>query len=262
MEKSYFDIGANLTHKSFDKDLEEVLDKSINNGIKKICITSTTIQDTKNAIDLCKNRNDFLFTTVGIHPHLADSFDEEVKNEIINLSSNIHVKAIGETGLDFNRNYSKKENQIFSFLNHIEISNKVKLPLFLHQRESHKTFISCLDEVLPENSCVVHCFTESQKEFYEYLDKGFWIGFTGWICDPKRSSHMNELLKKMPLDRVMIETDSPYLLPKNIKIKGRRNEPMFISEIAERIAFLQNKDLEDLTQIFYRNSLEFFSLQK
>ena len=104
------------------------------------------------------------------------------------------------------------------------------------------------------------CFTGKKEEFYEYLDKGFWIGFTGWICDPVRGKHMVDLIANMPLDRIMIETDSPYLLPKNLKIKGRRNEPKFIVEVAKKIAKLQNKDLEEITQIFFENSQKFFNL--
>jgi TatD DNase family protein len=111
-------------------------------------------------------------------------------------------------------------------------------------------------------NAVVHCFTEDKKEFYKYLDKGFWIGFTGWICDPVRGKHMQDLLSEMPLDRIMIETDSPYLLPKNLKVKGRRNEPKFIVEVAKKISELQKKDLNEVTKILFSNSLKFFNLQQ
>ena len=171
-------------------------------------------------------------------------------------------QAIGETGLDFNRNFSKKNNQIECFISQLELAKELRLPLFLHQRDSHKEFINCIEKVTPDVNAVVHCFTEDKKEFYQYLDKGFWIGFTGWICDPIRGKHMQDLLSEMPLDRIMIETDSPYLLPKNLKVKGRRNEPKFIVEVAKKISELQKKDLNVVTKILFSNSLRFFNLQQ
>ena len=132
----------------------------------------------------------------------------------------------------------------------------------MHQREAHESFMSCLNNFDLNVNAVVHCFTENKKEFYEYLEKGFWIGFTGWICDPKRGKHMESLISSMPLDRVMIETDSPYLLPKNLKVKGRRNEPKYIYEIAKRIADLQKKDIGEIAGLLYENSLEFFKLEQ
>jgi TatD DNase family protein len=259
-EISYFDIGANLTHESFKKDLDIVIKEAKLNKVKKICITSTTIEDTKISLKISEKEQDFFITTCGIHPHYADTFKESNIKEIKQLSEHTSVKAIGETGLDFNRNFSKKENQILCFKSQIEIAQELNLNLFLHQRDAHKDFMNCFNNVDLKVNAVVHCFTEDKEKFYEYLDRGFWIGFTGWICDPVRGKHMIDLISNMPLDRIMIETDSPYLMPKNLKIKGRRNEPKFIVEVAKRIASLQNKSLEDISQIFFENSLKFFDL--
>ena len=151
-------------------------------------------------------------------------------------------------------------NQIICFESQIEAAQELNMPLFLHQREAHKDFMNCFNGRDLKVNAVVHCFTGEKKEFYEYLDKGFWIGFTGWICDPVRGKHMTDFISNMPLERIMIETDSPYLLPKNLKIKGRRNEPKFIVEVAKKIAKLQNKDLEEITQILFENSQKFFNL--
>jgi len=259
-EISYFDIGANLTHESFKKDLDMVIKEAKLNKVKKICITSTTVEDTKISLKISEKEQDFFITTCGIHPHYADTFKESNIKEIKQLSEHTSVKAIGETGLDFNRNFSKKENQILCFKSQIEIAQELNLNLFLHQRDAHKDFMNCFNNVDLKVNAVVHCFTEDKEKFYEYLDRGFWIGFTGWICDPVRGKHMIDLISNMPLDRIMIETDSPYLMPKNLKIKGRRNEPKFIVEVAKRIASLQNKSLEDISQIFFENSLKFFDL--
>ncbi len=259
-QNSYFDIGANLTHESFDKDFMIVIDEAKENNIKKICITSTTIEDTKVSLKLTESYRNFLITTCGIHPHYADTFEESNIEEIKKLSEHPSVKAIGETGLDFNRNYSKKENQILCFKSQIEVAQELNLPLFLHQRDAHKDFMDCFKNIDLKVNAVVHCFTGDKKEFYEYLDRGFWIGFTGWICDPVRGKHMIDLISNMPLERVMIETDSPYLLPKNLNIKGRRNEPKFVVEVAKKIARLQNKSLEEISEIFFENSQRFFVL--
>ena len=217
--------------------------------------------DKKNTYEkLLEKNQDFFITTCGIHPHYANSFKESNIEEIKKLSEHAAIKAIGETGLDFNRNFSKKENQILCFNSQIEVAQELNLPLFLHQRDAHKDFMDCFKNIDLKVNAVVHCFTGEKEEFYEYLDKGFWIGFTGWICDPVRGKHMIDLLSSMPLDRIMIETDSPYLLPKNLKIKGRRNEPKFIFEVAKKIAKLQNKNLDEISQIFFENSMRFFNL--
>ena len=259
-QNSYFDIGANLTHESFDKDFNKVIEEAKMYDVKKICITSTSIEDTKISLKLLEKNEDFFITTCGIHPHYANSFKKSNIEEIKKLSEHAAIKAIGETGLDFNRNFSKKENQILCFNSQIEVAQELNLPLFLHQRDAHKDFMDCFKNIDLKVNAVVHCFTGEKEEFYEYLDKGFWIGFTGWICDPVRGKHMIDLLSNMPLDRIMIETDSPYLLPKNLKIKGRRNEPKFIVEVAKKIAKLQNKNLDEISQIFFENSMRFFNL--
>ena len=259
-EISYFDIGANLTHESFERDFDKILLEAKLNGVKKICITSSSLEDTKNSLEITSKNPDFLITTCGIHPHNADTFKKTDKDKIIELCNQPSIKAIGETGLDFNRNFSKKSKQLSCFVSQIEIAEELSLPLFMHQREAHKDFLGCFKEIDLTVNAVVHCFTDDKREFYEYLDKGFWIGFTGWICDPIRSKHMIDLISTMPLDRIMIETDSPYLLPKNLKVKGRRNEPKFIYEIAQKIAHLQRKSLDEVSKIFYENSTKFFNL--
>lgn len=259
---AYFDIGANLTHESFNRDLTEVIEAAKSTGIGKICITSTSLADTKISLKIAESDKKFFITTCGIHPHYADTFIESNIEDIKNLSKNSLIKAIGETGLDFNRNFSSKENQINCFESQLEIAQELSLPVFMHQREAHESFMNCFKNIDLKVNAVVHCFTEDKKEFYEYLEKGFWIGFTGWICDPQRGKHMESLISSMPLDRVMIETDSPYLLPKNLKVKGRRNEPKYIYEIAKRISDLQKKDLNEITNLLYENSLKFFKLEQ
>ncbi len=262
MPSKLFDIGANLTHESFDKDLKEVLERAIKNGVNNICITGCNLLDSKKALEIAQLFPDNLITTCGIHPHYADSFDKKSMSEIYDICQNALVKAIGETGLDFNRNYSDKNKQIESFLKHIKIANKLNLPMFLHQRDAHQDFMDCINTEKPEVKCVVHCFTGQKNELEDYLIKDFYIGLTGWICDPKRGAHLEELIPIIPLEKLLIETDSPYLLPKNLKIKGRRNEPGFLNEILKKVVEVRKETEIEIKEALLRNSLYFFNLLK
>lgn len=262
MQSKLFDIGANLTHESFSSDLNTIINESISNNIEKISVTGCNVEDSLKALSIAKMYPNNLISTCGIHPHYADSFNDSSEIKIKEIALNSLVKAIGETGLDFNRNYSKKENQINSFLKHIKIANELNLPMFLHQRDSHKEFMTCLKDIYPETNCVVHCFTGSEEELDDYLSLDFYIGITGWICDEKRGSHLKEFISKIPLDKLLIETDSPYLLPKNIKIKGRRNKPLFLKEVFSKISSIRNEPVNDLSKAIYQNSLKFFNLEK
>ena len=262
MQSKLFDIGANLTHESFSSDLSTIINESISNNIEKISVTGCNVEDSLKALSIAEMYPNNLISTCGIHPHYADSFNDSSEIEIKEIASNSLVKAIGETGLDFNRNYSKKENQINSFLEHIKIANELNLPMFLHQRDSHKEFMTCLKDIYPETNCVVHCFTGSEEELDAYLSLDFYIGITGWICDEKRGSHLKEFISKIPLDKLLIETDSPYLLPKNIKIKGRRNKPLFLKEVLSKVSSIRNEPVNDLSKAIYQNSLKFFNLEK
>ena len=262
MPSKLFDIGANLTHESFEKDLKQVLERAIKNGINNICITGCNLLDSKKALEIAQLFPDNLITTCGIHPHYADSFNKNSMLEIFDICQNNIVKAIGETGLDFNRNYSDKNKQIESFLNHIKIANKLNLPMFLHQRDAHQDFMDCINTEKPEVKCVVHCFTGQKNALEEYLIKDFYIGLTGWICDPKRGAHLEELIPIIPLDKLLIETDSPYLLPKNLKVKGRRNEPSFLNEILKKVVDVRKETESEIKEALLKNSLYFFNLLK
>ena len=262
MPSKLFDIGANLTHESFEKDLKEVLERAIKNDINNICITGCNLLDSKKALEIAQLFPDNLITTCGIHPHYADSFNKNSMLEIFDICKNNIVKAIGETGLDFNRNYSDKNKQIESFLNHIKIANKLNLPMFLHQRDAHQDFMECINKEKPKVKCVVHCFTGQKNELEDYLIKDFFIGLTGWICDPKRGAHLEELIPIIPLDKLLIETDSPYLLPKNLKVKGRRNEPSFLNEILKKVVDVRKETESEIKEALLKNSLYFFNLLK
>ena len=260
MQDRYFDIGVNLTHESFENDYKNVIENAFENSVDRICLTGTSIEDSEKCIEITKKFHGNLISTVGIHPHYADNFDKSSKIVLKKLALNENVKAIGETGLDFNRNFSSKEKQIESFHTHIEIANDLDMPMFLHQRDAHKVFIECINDVKIKSKAVVHCFTGNISELYEYLNMDLFIGITGWLCDPMRGKDLEKAIVEIPLNKLMIETDSPYLLPKNLKVKGRRNEPKFLPEIFNKIVSLRSETSEELQNQIYLNSLNFFNL--
>ena len=203
------DIGANLAHKRFVHDLQDVLDRSRAANVKKIVITGTSIPSSIRAIQLAKQNPQFLYATVGIHPHDAKHFNEtslvEMKKLIV---ANIEqVRAIGECGLDFDRNFSTPEAQIAAFRCQLELACELRLPVFLHERSAHEAFVAILEEYRPRlGAAVVHCFTGTESELKKYVQLDLHIGITGWICDERRGQDLQKIVPLIPWNRLMIET--------------------------------------------------------
>jgi TatD DNase family protein len=256
------DIGANLTHDSFDEDRQEVLDRAYDKGVTQLVVTGASIKGSEDAVNLAKSNNN-LFATVGIHPHHAEETNDTTMLRLETLAKDRNVRAIGETGLDFYRDFSPKPEQISSFEKHIELAAKMNLPMFLHERDSHPTFAEILKPSRDTlKNVVVHCFTGEKEALHTYLELDCYIGITGWICDERRGVHLIELIKDIPTDRLMIETDAPYLLPRNIrpKPKSRRNEPQHLTVICEFIANILGIQAEELARLTAENSRRFFEL--
>lgn len=256
------DIGTNLTHDSFDEDRQEVMNRAIEKGVMQMIVTGASIQGSEDSVALSKT-NDNLFATVGIHPHHAQETNERALARFSELSANENVKAIGETGLDFFRDFSPRKTQISSFESHIELASRIGLPMFLHERDAHPTLAEVLKPTRDQlKDVVVHCFTGEKNALYTYLDLGCYIGITGWICDERRGAHLIELVKDIPHDRLLIETDAPYLLPRNIKPKpkSRRNEPHYLTVICQFIADILGLPYEDLARQTTLNARTFFDL--
>ena len=161
------------------------------------------------------------------------------------------IRAVGETGLDYHRNYAPHSAQIEAFERQLAIGLDCGKPLFLHQRDAHADFIACLDNVTGNRrggsgGIVVHCFTGTKDELEHYLARDFHIGITGWICDERRGTHLRDLVRAIPSDRLMLETDSPYLLPRDLmpKPSHRRNEPMFLAHVCAAVAAARGEPLE------------------
>ncbi|MFA7553621.1 MAG: TatD family hydrolase [Spongiibacteraceae bacterium] len=260
------DIGVNLTNSSYQQDCDEVIQRAFTTGLSHLIITGTNIIESQQAITIAQHYPNQLFTTAGIHPHHAKHFDSNSRNQLSQLAQQTPVKAIGECGLDFNRMFSTQEEQIKAFEAQIELAITLQLPLFLHERDAHKTQCEMLHsyrDQLPK--AVIHCFTGTKQQAFHYLDLGLSLGMTGWICDERRGQHLHEFIGAIPLDRLMIETDSPYLMPR-VKPKpklasSRRNEPCTLPYVLLEIAKHSSHNIEAIAAATTQNAIDFFQLE-
>jgi TatD DNase family protein len=239
MTTELIDIGANLAHDSFDDDRDAVLQRAAGAGISRIVVTGSSFDSNKGAVDLAARHPGSLFATAGVHPHHASEYDDAVDGQIREFARDGKIVAVGECGLDYFRNFSPREAQLAAFRSQLEIAAETGLPVFLHQRDAHDDFVEVLEPMLPRLSrAVAHCFTGEHESLREYLALGLYIGVTGWICDERRGMHLREIVSVVPDDRLMIETDAPYLTPRTLqpKPKTRRNEPMHLVEVLRIVA--------------------------
>lgn len=257
------DIGVNLTGSSFRRDLNEVIARAGQAGVEQMIVTGTNLEHSRAAVEMVGRYPGVLFSTAGLHPHHASECDEPALAEVRRLAQEDTVVAIGECGLDFNRNYSPQDAQIRCFEAQLELAAELQLPVFLHQRDAHDTFVAILKN-WRDKLCggVAHCFTGTEQEAKDYMDLDLHIGVTGWICDERRGHDLQQAVKSIPEDRLMIETDAPYLLPRDLqpRPKDRRNEPMFLPHICRAVAHYRGEDEEETASVTTGNTLKFFDL--
>ncbi|THD04880.1 TatD family hydrolase [Rhodanobacter lindaniclasticus] len=233
------DIGANLGHESFRHDFDAMLARAREHGVGRMIVTGASADGSRHALTLAHDHAGRLFATAGVHPHHAIDFDDATEALLRELAHDPAVRAIGETGLDYNRNYSPREVQLAVFERQLQIAVDLQKPLFLHQRDAHDDFVALLRRYRDQvPGAVVHCFTDTGAALRDYLALDCHIGITGWICDERRGTHLRELVRTIPANRLMIETDAPYLLPRTVRPPPahRRNEPMYLKHICEEIA--------------------------
>ncbi len=257
------DIGANLTHESFRSDFDQVLARASTHGVSQMIVTGASAAGSRTALALARAHPGLLFATAGVHPHHAIDYDDATDAELREHVKTDEVRAVGETGLDYNRNYSPKAAQIEAFERQLQIAVDCGKPLFLHQRDAHADFMTTMRKFRGHlGKVVVHCFTGTREEMVDYLDAGWHIGITGWLCDERRGTHLRELVRDIPSDRLMIETDSPYLLPRNAmpKPSHRRNEPMYLRHIVEELARDRGEDVEVTAANATATSRAFFGI--
>ena len=263
MTAQFIDIGVNLSNKAFAKDRDRVLEKAVNAGVTQMILTGTSLSESRQVLELSQQYQDYCYCTAGVHPHDAKDVKPENINEFRALLKEDKVVAVGEIGLDFNRDFSPRPVQEQVFEQQIELAIETGLPLFCHERDASERFAeivtSCRDDI---SKLVVHCFTADKTALYRFLDLDLHIGITGWVCDERRGTHLHSLLKDIPANRLMIETDSPYLLPRTLtsKPKNRRNEPAFLLEVAAMIALHTGKTVEQVAKETTTTARTFFNL--
>ncbi len=255
------DIGANLTHKSFRGDVERVMENARAVGLEHIVVTGTSIESSRAARALSEQHHRFLSFTAGIHPHDATTFDADSIARLRQLAKSNCLVAIGECGLDFNRDFSPRDVQRVCFEAQLELAANMKLPLFLHERDAHETVLGLLRGFRDRlTDGVVHCFTGTESEARAYLELDLHLGVTGWICDERRGLHLRELVKMIPADRLMVETDSPYLAPRDLRPRVHRNEPKYLPHILQHVAVCRGVAWESLAAQVLATTRRFFRL--
>lgn len=257
------DIGANLTHDSFDRDRDAVLKRAREAGVSRMVVTGASREHSPKALALAEAHPGMLFATAGVHPHHAVEYTEECDAQMRALHAHPEVVAVGETGLDYFRDFSPRPAQRRAFERQLQIGMDTGKPLFLHQRDAHADFMAVMKAFDGRlGPAVVHCFTGTRAELFDYLDQDWHIGITGWLCDERRGGHLRELVKSISPNRLMVETDAPYLLPRTLRPmpSDRRNEPAFLPHIVEELARDRGEDAATVAASTAATASAFFRL--
>jgi TatD DNase family protein len=257
------DIGANLTHSSFAPDRAAVLERALNAGVRRMIVTGADLTSSRQALALAQAHDTRLWSTAGVHPHHASEFAPSQREAFLELLGSNQVVAVGECGLDYFRNLSPPESQRAAFTAQLELALHAAKPVFLHQRDAHADFVAILREFAGGlTGGVAHCFTGGAAELEDYLMLGLHIGITGWVCDERRGHALRDAAPRVPQERLMIETDAPYLLPRDLNMidKSRRNEPANLPHVAAALAKLRGVTLEELAASTTENAVRLFRL--
>ena len=262
------DIGLNLSSPRFDNDRDKVIQRAIDAGLTHFILTGSCQESNPQCITLAESINSQFpalqcFSTVGVHPHHADQVDTSYCNKMKQLAQQPSVVALGEMGLDYNRNLQPKETQIRAFEQQLQIAAELQKPIFLHQRDAHRAFYDMLKnwrDSIPK--MVVHCFTDTQQALFDYLDIDCYIGITGWVCDERRGLDLQKTVVDIPAERLMIETDAPYLLPRTIRPKpdNNRNEPAYLPWVIKQLALCFNLPEQVIIERTTANAKCFFGI--
>jgi TatD DNase family protein len=257
------DIGSNLTHDSFAEDRDAVMERALQAGVHRQIVTGADLSSSRQAAALAARHPSRLWSTAGVHPHHAHSFVAAQRSELLDLLSLQSVVAVGECGLDYFRNLSPPPAQRAAFIAQLEIAAQIRKPVFLHQRDAHSDFAAILKDFDGRLAGgVAHCFTGGELALETYLELGLYIGITGWACDERRGLELQRVVPRIPADRLVIETDAPYLLPRDMtpSPKSRRNEPAYLPHIAATVAHLRGETLEAVAAMTTHNAMTLFAL--
>ena len=259
-DPGFIDSHAHLEMKQFRGSLAQVVGRAISAGVIHIVTVGSTLAESKRAVKIA-GAHEAVSAVIGIHPHDALELDDSTLSELGRLTQNSQVVGIGETGLDFFRDRSPRPVQEESFRKHIRLAKEISLPLIVHVRDAYERSLGIMkEEGLPERGCVVHCFSGTVRDAEAFLDLGAYLSFTGTITFPseKNREWTEEVLSSVPLERMMVETDSPYLTPH--PHRGKRNEPANVVLVGRKIAEVKGLSVADVARITSRNSIHFFDL--
>jgi TatD DNase family protein len=256
-----FDSHAHLDDKSYMTDLNAVMDRAAQEDVRQIMVVGINLNTALKAIELARAYPNII-TSVGIHPHDARQCSRSDIDSLISLAvENSCVKAWGETGLDFNRMYSPQRDQETCFIQQLEAAGELDLPLIFHERDSSGRFYEIIKAHGPESrKGVIHCFSGTKQELFNYLDLGYFIGITGIVTIQKRGQLLRELVPLIPEDRLLIETDAPYLTPAPHKNKTRRNEPAFVKSVLMKLAQVRQTDPDRLSCAIFNNTRQLYNV--
>ncbi|MES1177736.1 MAG: TatD family hydrolase [Myxococcales bacterium] len=262
MNLPLIDIGVNLTSKQFREDLPQVIARAQAARVSHLIVTGLTPQLSQAALELARSRPSELCSTAGVHPHNARGFDRHTQGELRNLARAPEVVAVGECGLDYDRDFSPRPEQRTAFELQLELAAELQKPVFLHERSAHGDFLRILNNARSKLvGGVVHCFTGGEAELEAYLELGLCVGITGFVCDERRGKHLQTLVARIPSDRLMIETDAPFLLPRDLKgVLGRRNEPCYLPHIAASVARYAGRTEADVRRDTTATAFRLFNL--
>jgi TatD DNase family protein len=257
------DIGVSLAHRSFHTDRDQVVHRAFAAGVRTMVVTGTSVAVSEEAVRIAREYPGQIFATSGVHPHDSRHCTEVTIAELHRLAANKEEVAIGECGLDFNRNFSPRPEQEKWFEAQVVLAEELQMPLFLHERDARERFCQILGATRKNVPAVIHCFAGSDEDLNAYLDMGLHIGITGWICDERRGTHLRELVKWVPLGRLMLETDAPFLLPRTMpkRPKDGRNEPAFLPFVLQAIADCLGKAPAEVAAVTIQTARRFFRLQ-
>ena len=263
MPSSLVDICFNFTHESFRKDQQGLLQRAIEAGVELMVVTGSTLAESLEGIELCQLAPENLIATAGVHPHHASEWKRSDEVKLQEMANNDFVKAIGECGLDFNRDYSPRPAQRYALEAQLTAAAETGMPAFLHERDAHDDFVTIVEKYLPDlPAAVIHCFTGEATQLHNYVDMGLHVGITGWICDERRGQHLIDIVGEIPQGRLMIETDAPYLLPRDLKPKpkSRRNEPSVLPHICQAVAAARGESPEETAAHTTATARAFFGI--
>jgi len=256
-----FDSHCHLDDRTYARDLEKVLQRARSAGVTRTMTIGVDKRTSTIAGSLAQSHSE-VYASVGVHPHDVRNCDESILQELVNLAQDKKVRAWGEIGLDFNRMYSPREDQEKWFRRQLEIAGQLNLPMIFHERDSNGRFLAMLkNNTLKNIDGVVHCFSGTREELKHYLDLGLHIGITGIITMKSRGTQLREMVPGIPVDRLLIETDAPYLTPSPERNRHRRNEPAFVKSVLLKLAEVRGEDPEELAQVVWENTCRLYGLE-